>query len=188
MLDRPFPKLYVSLFSSRLFPWQSRALPSTQGKFLCKGLVSIWLSLGYQSGYSVGSIKKPSLLAQVVYGSGDHRHGNLPALDHTWTVCLLGVGICTQRVPYLKTSVMARPHTCLVSKMPRLGDREAIQETFGFSEEMFRQTFKLAPGDWLIASHYATGFRAVPIPIHASDANERILDFLTTFNGQRRVI
>jgi hypothetical protein len=90
----------------------------------------------------------------------------------------IGVGICTQRVRYLKTSVMAQPHTYLVSKMPRLSDREAIQEAFGFSEDMFRQTFKFAPGDWLLASHDATGLRAVPIPIRAKDANERIRSFL----------
>jgi DNA helicase HerA-like ATPase len=92
----------------------------------------------------------------------------------------IGVGICTQRVRYLKTSVMAQPHTYLVSKMPRLTDREAIQEAFGFSEDMFRQTFKFAPGDWLLASHDATGLKAVPIPIHAHDANERIKNFLQT--------
>jgi len=92
----------------------------------------------------------------------------------------IGVGICTQRVRYLKTSVMAQPHTYLVSKMPRLTDREAIQEAFGFSEEMFRQTFKFAPGDWLLVSHDATGLKAVPIPIHAGDANERIREFLAS--------
>jgi hypothetical protein len=90
----------------------------------------------------------------------------------------IGVGICTQRVRYLKTSVMAQPHTYLISKMPRLSDREAIQEAFGFSEDMFRQTFKFAPGDWLLISHDATGLKAVPIPIHAQDANERIRNFI----------
>jgi len=94
----------------------------------------------------------------------------------------IGVGICTQRVRYLKTSVMAQPHTYLISKMPRRSDREAIQEAFGFSEDMFRQTFKFAPGDWLLASHDATGLKAVPIPIHASDANERIRNFLASYS------
>jgi len=94
----------------------------------------------------------------------------------------IGVGICTQRVRYLKTSVMAQPHTYLISKMPRLSDRQAIQEAFGFSEDMFRQTFKFAPGDWLLASHDATGLKAVPIPIHAPDANERIRRFLQNLN------
>jgi len=90
----------------------------------------------------------------------------------------IGIGICTQRVRFLKTSVMAQPHTYLISKMPRRSDREAIQEAFGFSEDLFRQTFKFAPGDWLLASHDATGLKAVPIPIHVSDANERIRNFI----------
>jgi len=94
----------------------------------------------------------------------------------------IGVGICTQRVRYLKTSVMAQPHTYLISKMPRRTDREAIQEAFGFSEEMFRQTFKFAPGDWLLASHDATGLKGVPIPIHAENANARIENYLNTIN------
>jgi len=43
---------------------------------------------------------------------------------------------------------------------------------------MFRQTFKFAPGDWLLASHDATGLKSVPNPIHVPDANERIKNFL----------
>ena len=96
----------------------------------------------------------------------------------------IGIGICTQRTRYLNTSVMAQPHTYLVSKMPRLTDRQAIQEAFGLSDEMFRQTFKFAAGDWILVSYDATGLKAVPIPIHAEDANERIIRFLNTFNVQ----
>lgn len=94
----------------------------------------------------------------------------------------LGIGICTQRTRYLKTSVMAQPHTYLISKMPRITDRQAVQEAFGLSEEMFRQTFKFAPGDWLIASYDAIGIKGVPIPIHAKDANERIKNFVKSIN------
>ena len=90
----------------------------------------------------------------------------------------IGIGICTQRTRLLRTSVMAQPHTYLVSKLPRLSDRQAVQEAFGFSEEMFRQTFKFVPGDWLLASYDATGLKGVPIPIHAENANERIRRFL----------
>jgi DNA helicase HerA-like ATPase len=90
----------------------------------------------------------------------------------------LGLGICTQRVAHLKTNVMAQPHTYLISKLPRVYDREAIQAAFGFSEDMFRQTFKFAPGDWLIASHDATGLKGVPIPIHTANANDRIQRFI----------
>src|SRR5205807_2980542 len=92
----------------------------------------------------------------------------------------IGVGICTQRVRHLKVSVMAQPHSYLVSKMPRIEDRVAIQEAFGFSDEMFRQTFKFAPGDWLLVSHDATGLRSVPIPVHVPDTNERIRNFINT--------
>lgn len=97
----------------------------------------------------------------------------------------IGIGICTQRTRLLRTSVMAQPHTYLVSKLPRLSDRQAVQEAFGFSEEMFRQTFKFVPGDWLLASYDATGLKGVPIPIHTENANERIQNFLNTLDGQR---
>lgn len=97
----------------------------------------------------------------------------------------IGIGICTQRTRLLRTSVMAQPHTYLVSKLPRLSDREAVQEAFGFSEEMFRQTFKFAPGDWLLASYDATGLKGVPIPVHAENANERIRSFLERLRSQR---
>jgi len=90
----------------------------------------------------------------------------------------IGVGICTQRTRYLKTSVMAQPHTYLVSRMPRITDRQVILEAFGISEEMFRQTFKFAPGDWLLTSFDATGIKGVPIPIHADDANKRVAEYL----------
>ena len=96
----------------------------------------------------------------------------------------IGIGICTQRTRLLRTSVMAQPHTYLVSKLPRLSDRQAVQEAFGFSEEMFRQTFKFVPGDWLLASYDATGLKGVPIPIHAENANERIYRFLTVMGDE----
>jgi len=97
----------------------------------------------------------------------------------------IGIGICTQRTRLLRTSVMAQPHTYLVSKLPRLSDRQAVQEAFGFSEEMFRQTFKFVPGNWLLASYDATGLKGIPIPIHAENANERIQNFLNRMYGQR---
>jgi len=90
----------------------------------------------------------------------------------------LGVGIATQRVRYLDTSIMAQPHTYSVSKMPRQSDRQAIAEAFGISEEMFRQTFRFQKGDWLLMSHDAIGLEAVPVPVHTEDANRRIEAFL----------
>lgn len=69
---------------------------------------------------------------------------------------------------------MAQPHTYLVSKLPRKADRVVVQEAFGFSDEIFTQTFKFTKGDWLLASYDATGLTGVPIPIHTDNANERI--------------
>jgi uncharacterized protein len=86
----------------------------------------------------------------------------------------LGLGIATQRVIYLDTSIMAQPHTYFVSKMPRQSDRQRVSEAFGASEDIFRQTFKFRKGDWLLMSHDATGLDAIPIPIHTEDANVRI--------------
>ncbi|MBW6441008.1 DUF87 domain-containing protein [Patescibacteria group bacterium] len=90
----------------------------------------------------------------------------------------IGIGIATQRTRYLNTSIMAQPHTYLVSKLPRKMDRDVVQEAFGFSEEVFKQTFKFTKGDWLLASYDATGLTGVPIPIHAENANERIMKYL----------
>lgn len=95
----------------------------------------------------------------------------------------LGIGICTQRTTYLKTSVMAQPHTYLVSKLPRATDRQRVTEAFGLSDKIFNQTFRFDSGDWLLTSTDATGLRGVPIPIHAMDANERLTNFLQSING-----
>jgi len=97
----------------------------------------------------------------------------------------LGIGIATQRVIYLNTSIMAQPHTYFVSKMPRQSDRQRVSEAFGASEDIFRQTFKFKKGDWLLMSHDATGLDAIPIPIHTEDANVRIRRVLT--EAQARV-
>ena len=90
----------------------------------------------------------------------------------------LGIGIATQRIIYLDTSIMAQPHTYLISKLPRKSDRDRLAEAFGISEDMFRQTFKFKKGNWLLVSHDATGLEAVPIPILTEDANKRIIKYL----------
>ena len=90
----------------------------------------------------------------------------------------LGIGIATQRIVYLDTSIMAQPHTYLISKLPRKSDRDRLAEAFGISEDMFRQTFKFKKGNWLLVSHDATGLEAVPIPIQTYDANRRIAEFI----------
>jgi DNA helicase HerA-like ATPase len=95
----------------------------------------------------------------------------------------LGIGIATQRIRYLDTSILAQPHTYFVSKLPRQSDRQAIAEAFGISEDMFRQTFKFKKGDWLLASYDAAGLEAIPIPIHAEDANKQVLAFVEKQRG-----
>jgi len=90
----------------------------------------------------------------------------------------LGIGISTQRIIYLDTSIMAQPHTYFISKLPRKSDRDRLAEAFGISEDVFRQTFKFKKGNWLLISHDATGLEAVPIPIQTDDANIRIGAFL----------
>ncbi|MCX7593312.1 MAG: ATP-binding protein [Fischerella sp.] len=92
----------------------------------------------------------------------------------------LGIGIATQRTRYLDTSIMAQPHTYLVSKLPRESDRDVVAEAFGVSKDMFRQTFKFKPGNWLLMSHDATGLKAIPVPIQTEDANQRLKKFLNT--------
>jgi hypothetical protein len=108
---------------------------------------------------------------------------NIARRGRKFGLCL---GIATQRVRYLDTSIMAQPHTYFVSKMPRKSDREAVAEAFGISEEMFRQTFKFQKGDWLLMSYDAVGLEAVPIPIHCENANERIEQFLIQLEQQIR--
>ncbi len=90
----------------------------------------------------------------------------------------LGLGIATQRIRYLDTNIMAQPHTYFVSKLPRRTDRTGVADAFGISDEMLRATFTFQPGNWLLVSHDATGLRAVPVPISAANANDRIIKYL----------
>ncbi|HZT69267.1 MAG TPA: DUF87 domain-containing protein [Terriglobia bacterium] len=99
----------------------------------------------------------------------------------------LGIGIATQRVTYLNTSIMAQPHTYFISKLPRKSDRERVCEAFGISEDMFRQTFKFKKGNWLLVSHDATGLESVPLPIRTDNADERILKWLDSKRDELRL-
>jgi DNA helicase HerA-like ATPase len=89
----------------------------------------------------------------------------------------LGIGIATQRIRFLDTSILAQPHTYFVSKLPRSSDRQAVAEAFDISEDMFRQTFKFRKGDWLLASFDAAGLEAIPVPIHTENADDKNLGF-----------
>ncbi len=97
----------------------------------------------------------------------------------------IGLGIATQRIRYLDTSIMAQPHTYFVSKLPRLSDRQAVSEAFGVGEDFLNQTFKFKKGNWLLMSHDATGLEAVPIPVRTPDANQRLAEWLRGAYGTK---
>lgn len=73
---------------------------------------------------------------------------------------------------------IGQPHTYFVSKLPRMADREKVQEAFGLSDETLQESLRFAIGQWLLISHGATGIDGFPIPVQLSDANERIKTFL----------
>lgn len=90
----------------------------------------------------------------------------------------MGLGISTQRVAYLDTSILAQPHTYFVSKLPRQYDRDTMANAFGITEEMMRRTLRFRVGDWLLVSYDATGLMNVPIPVRIPNANDRIREHL----------
>lgn len=96
----------------------------------------------------------------------------------------LGIGIATQRVRYLDTSIMAQPHTYFISKLPRKSDREVVAEAFAISDETLEQTFGFTVGQWLVTSHDATGLKGVPFPVQVPNANDRIQNWLDKQNRQ----
>ncbi len=96
----------------------------------------------------------------------------------------IGLGIGTQRIVFLDTNVLGQPHTYFVSKLPRASDRQTIQEAFGLSNSALDQTHRFKKGQWLLISHSATGIDGEPITVQLPNANERIRDFVTTFNSQ----
>ena len=94
----------------------------------------------------------------------------------------LGLGIATQRIRYLDTSIMAQPHTYFISKLPRKTDRQAIAEAFAISEESLEQSFSFTAGQWLVASHDATGLKGTPFPVKLKNANRTIAEWLREYN------
>jgi DNA helicase HerA-like ATPase len=93
----------------------------------------------------------------------------------------LGLGLATQRIRCLNTSIMAQPHTYFISKLPRKSDREAVAEAFAISEESLEQSFGFSTGQWLIASHDATGLRGAPFPVQLPNANQAVRDWLQAY-------
>lgn len=90
----------------------------------------------------------------------------------------LGLGIATQRITYLDTSIMAQPHTYFVSRLPRKSDRERVADAFAISPETLEQTFSFTVGQWLVASHDATGLKGTPFPVQVENANTRVAKWL----------
>jgi DNA helicase HerA-like ATPase len=95
----------------------------------------------------------------------------------------LGLGIATQRIRYLNTSIMAQPHTYFISKLPRKSDREAVAEAFAISEESLEQSFGFSTGQWLVASHDATGLRGTPFPVQLPNANTAVRQWLEQYHA-----
>lgn len=96
----------------------------------------------------------------------------------------LGLGIATQRIAYLDTSILAQIGTYFVGRLPRLTDRQRITEGFGI-EMASLQVGINEVGDWVILSHTAVGDKGSPIPVHFSDANKRIFEFIAGFTQDK---
>ena len=96
----------------------------------------------------------------------------------------LGLGIATQRIAYLDTSILAQIGTYFVGKLPRASDRLRITEGFGIDKESLQVGINEV-GDWVVLSHTAVGDVGSPIPVHFSDANRRILGFLDDFSPDK---
>lgn len=90
----------------------------------------------------------------------------------------LGIGLATQRVTFLDTTILAQLHTYFISKLPRKSDRDRIQEAFSFSDEELSETFKYMKGNWLLVSHEGMGIEGVPLSIKSDNANERVIEVL----------
>jgi len=95
----------------------------------------------------------------------------------------MGMAIATQRVAYLDTTILAQPHTYLVSKLPRKYDRDTMANAFGITEEMMRRSLKFSKGQWLLVSYDALGLENVPIPVQFPNANDRIISYLRSEKG-----
>ncbi|MCF2138495.1 MAG: ATP-binding protein [Candidatus Lokiarchaeota archaeon] len=89
----------------------------------------------------------------------------------------LGIGLATQRVTYLDTTILGQLHTYFVSKLPRKSDRDRIKEAFSFSDEELNETFRYGKGNWLLVSHEGMGIEGVPLSIKSENANDRLIQF-----------
>ncbi|MHA1222315.1 MAG: ATP-binding protein [Candidatus Heimdallarchaeaceae archaeon] len=90
----------------------------------------------------------------------------------------LGVGLATQRVSLLNTSIMAQPHTYLISKLPRVEDQRRITDAFALSKDIFSETVLFQKGQWLAISYDALGLEGVPIPIQIKNNEDSVREYL----------
>jgi hypothetical protein len=93
----------------------------------------------------------------------------------------LGLGISTQRVVYLDTSIMGQIGTYFVGRLPRASDRQRIVEGFGVEEAMITEGVR-GIGNWTVLSHSAVGDKGAPIPVHFTNADRRIIEFIRSFD------
>jgi len=93
----------------------------------------------------------------------------------------LGLGIATQRIAYLDTSILAQIGTYFVGRLPRLSDRQRITEGFGIDKDSL-QTGIREVGDWVVLSHTAVGDVGSPLPVHFDNADDRIVRFIESFD------
>ncbi len=96
----------------------------------------------------------------------------------------LGLGIATQRVTYLDTSIMGQLGTYFVGRLPRASDRLKVVEAFGVDDSLLESGVK-GIGNWVVLSHVAVGDKGAPIPVHFSNADQRTLNFLDDFDPQK---
>ena len=96
----------------------------------------------------------------------------------------LGIGIATQRIAYLDTSILAQLGTYFVGKLPRSSDRQRITEGFGIDQDSLQTGIQMV-GDWVILSHTAVGDKGSPLPVHFDDANVRVRDFIESWDPDR---
>jgi len=93
----------------------------------------------------------------------------------------LGLGIATQRITYLDTSILAQIGSYFVGRLPRMSDRQKITEGFGIDKDSLQSGIRDV-GDWVVLSHTAVGDRGSPLPVHFNNADERVVAFIKEFD------
>lgn len=96
----------------------------------------------------------------------------------------LGLGIATQRVTYLDTSIMGQLGTYFIGRLPRASDRLRVVEAFGVDDSLLESGVK-GIGNWVVLSHVAVGDKGAPIPVHFSNADLRTSAFLDEFEREK---